>query len=288
MILAAIINYIRYLIKKLKEHAVSAFSAQTAFFSMMSFFPFSMLLMTLIQYLPITENALVAVVRQMLPGEINTYVISLIGEIYSHSATTIISLSVIAAIWSASKGFLGIINGFNFIHGLTETRNYLKLRLTAAFYTLIFAVILVVTLMILVFGNRIFLQVLAHIPVLQELGLLIISIRSIAGLGLLFIFFLALYIFVPNQKSGFFAEAPGAAIASIGWVGFSYAYSVYIDHFVNFNTYGSLTVIVLTMLWLYICMYILFIGCEINETLRQTKLMGRMKSLYLEHKETSQ
>ena len=39
------------------------------------------------------------------------------------------------------------------------------------------------------------------------------------------------------------------------------------------SMYGSLTTIVLFMLWLYFCMYILFIGAEIN-LLFQNKALG--------------
>ena len=46
-------------------------------------------------------------------------------------------------------------------------------------------------------------------------------------------------------------------------------FSVYLDIFKGFSSmYGSLTTIVLIMLWLYCCMYILLLGGEVNVILR--------------------
>lgn len=259
-----LIKTFRSFTKKLNEDAVSAFSAQAAFFIVLSFIPFLMLLLTLIQYLPITENLLIQMASEVLPHTINTYIVSLIKEIYAQSPAAIISITAVMALWSASKGFLAMIRGFNFIYGIPETRNYIKLRFVAAVYTLVFAVTLLISLMILVFGNKIFVGVVNQFPILEELALLIMSLRSIVGLGVLFLIFSAMYLWIPNCSLRFFFVIPGALVSSTGWLVFSYLYSIYVDNFVNFNTYGSLTVLILSMLWLYTCMYILFLGCEIN------------------------
>ena len=74
---------------------------------------------------------------------------------------------------------------------------------------------------------------------------------------------------MPNRKSNIFYEFPGALLASVGWIVFSYGFSFYIDHMANFSVmYGSLTAIVLLLLWVYFCMYILFIAAELNYKIR--------------------
>ena len=109
------------------------------------------------------------------------------------------------------------------------------------------------------------------------------SIRAILGFATLIVFFLLLYIAVPNRKSTISKELPGAMISAAGWMIFSYLYSFYIDNMTNFsNTYGSLTAIVFLMLWLYFCIYILFIGYEINNVLASKTL----KSVLMSNKNT--
>ena len=60
-------------------------------------------------------------------------------------------------------------------------------------------------------------------------------------------------------------ELPGAVFTAIGWMVVSWIFSVYVDIFKGFSSmYGSLTTIVLIMLWMYFCMYSLLLGGELN------------------------
>lgn len=264
---------IRLFANKIKNDYISAFSAQAAFFIIISFFPFLMFLLTLLQYLPIRESVLLETITSIMPISFKGYVIPIIQELKRNASGTIISITAISTLWSASRGFLAIIRGLNSIYDIEETRNYVRLRISSTLYTFVFALLLIATLGFLVFGNRLFVWIVQRFPLLNNLALLIISIRSIVGLLLLFLFFLTLYLAIPNRKSTLLAETPGAAVASIGWVGFSYLYSYYIDTISNSpqNMYGSLTAIVLLMLWLYFCMYIMFLGAEVNVLLGHWK-----------------
>ena len=81
-----------------------------------------------------------------------------------------------------------------------------------------------------------------------------------------------LYLVIPNRKSRLLAELPGAVLTAGGWICFSYLFSFYIDHRQNIAfAYGSLTTLAFSMLWLYFCMYILFVGAEINVFLSNGK-----------------
>jgi membrane protein len=115
----------------------------------------------------------------------------------------------------------------------------------------------------------------------MDTALVIISLRTIVGLTTLLVFFLIIYIVIPNRKTKLLNELPGAMVCSAGWMGFSYAFSYYIDNFSNYaSTYGSLTAVVLFMLWMYFCMYLLFIGAEVNLLFENKALMQKMKQLY--------
>lgn len=259
------INITRKFLKRLKQDAVSAYAAQASFFTILSTFPFCMFLLTLIQYLPFTEQDLLSATGTIFPSGISPYITNIITEIYHSSAATIISVTAITTLWSASKAFFSLISGLNAVNRIKENRNYIALRVVASLYTLVFTLLLIVCLALFVFGNTLVSTLTHMFPVLQDLLLLIISLRTIVFLLILIIFFLLLYLVIPNRKSNLKTEFPGAFITSVGWLSFSYLYSFYIDNIASFsNTYGSLTAIVLFMLWLYICMYMLFIGAELN------------------------
>ena len=63
------------------------------------------------------------------------------------------------------------------------------------------------------------------------------------------------------------ATLPGAVFAAAAWMIFSGIFSVYVDKYNNYSSfYGTMTTIALIMVWLYGCMYVLFIGGIINRT----------------------
>ena len=280
MKIIAIINYINYFTRKLRDDFVGAFSAQAAFFTIISFFPFVMFLLTMLQYLPITESTLLSMASKVVPQGVNSFVVSVISEIYDKASGTLISVTAITALWSASRGFLAIVRGLNSVYGIKETRNYFKLRFISAIYTLAFAVMLIITMALLVFGNSLYLWIEQKIPVLNDLALLLISIRTTAVLAILVLFFVIIYYAIPNRRTRFFKEIPGAVLTAAGWMGFSYLYSFYFEVMGNFSyMYGSLAAIVLLMLWLYACMYIMFIGAEVNVLLQEHNWRTLFKKL---------
>lgn len=270
----SIINSLKLIITKIKDDNISAFSAQAALFIIVSFFPFTMLLLSLLQYTPLTRSTLMTIFNQALPTGINSMVISIIDEIYRSSlSATLISVTAITTLWSAGKGFIAIIRGLNSVYEIKESRNYFFLRITATIYTLVFAIMIIGTIVLFVFGNQLYLWITNRFTVLKDLALLIISLRTLVGLIVLIVFFLIIYTVIPNRKSKILNQLPGAIVSAAGWMGFSYAFSFYIDNFSNYSSmYGSLTAIVLFILWLYFCMYILFIGAEINIALENKEV----------------
>ena len=94
---------------------------------------------------------------------------------------------------------------------------------------------------------------------------LIINIRAVASIVVLTVFSMTIYHFLPN-KTKFIRQFPGAFLTAIGWAAASYIFSAYVNIFTGFSTmYGSMTTIMLIMLWLYACMYIMLLGGEVNE-----------------------
>jgi len=267
---------VKAFLRKLRADTVSAFAAQTAFFVILSFLPFFIFLLTLVRFLPVGTEKLLDALQSVFPEMLHELIGVLLSEVLQKTSGAFVSVSVIAALWSASRGFLVIIQGMNAVYGNKETRNYFVLRFLSVGYTLVFAVVLVLSLLLLVFGNRIYLYIQGRMPILEQAAFLVISLRTVTAFLFLAGFFFGLYVLIPNRKSDHIGtELPGAVLSATGWLGFSYLYSVYIDRMTNFSAmYGSLTAIVLCMIWLYACMYILFIGAELNVVAAEPSVRG--------------
>jgi membrane protein len=132
-------------------------------------------------------------------------------------------------------------------------------------YTIALIVVIIFSLVLIVFGNRILELIELHWPLVGSAIQFALRFKFIIFIGVLTLFSLVLYIVVPNRKSRIKYELPGAIFTALGWTIFSYVFSIYVDMSTGFAiTYGSLATLVFIMLWLYACMNVLFIGAEIN------------------------
>jgi membrane protein len=264
--------------KKLNKDSIGVYSAQSAFFIILSFFPFTMLLLTLLRYLPISFDNLTDYSVEVLSPTLTEFVQGIFDEIYEKASGAIISVTSITAIWSASKGLMSVMRGLNAAYGVRSKRGYFRLRLAAAFYTLFLAGMIIATLAMLVFGRAIAVTLFGEVPIVSGVLSVLLELRFLIGFGILVLFFMFLYKVMPERKTTLYNELPGALFCAIGWVAFSMLYSFYVDNLSDFSyLYGSLSAIVFLMLWLYFCMYILFIGAEINDLLQDDLYLKDLK-----------
>ena len=261
-----VIGNIKSFMDKCKRDKINAYSAQSAFFIILSLIPFLMVFSSLLQYTSVTEGMILGIIRRIMPEYVSPFVISLVDEVYNRSMG-IISATAVVAIWSAAKGVQYMADGLNAVNDLEETRNWFILRFWAVVYTVVFLIAIVFTLLVLVFGNSLrdlAMQYVPFIPFLRRAMDFLVHFKGLAMIAILTLFFAVVFTALPNCKLSFKSQLPGAAICSVAWYVFSFGLSVYVDYFNGFSMYGSLTTIALIMLWLYFCMYIMMLSAEVN------------------------
>ncbi|MGN0481994.1 MAG: YihY/virulence factor BrkB family protein [Lachnospiraceae bacterium] len=257
------IQIIRKFMQKCKRDHINAFAAQTAFFMLLSMIPALMLFSGLIRYTPVSEEMVANTVNAFMPSTIAPFVISILHEVYSRSVG-ILSVAGIAAMWSAAKGIQYLTDGLNIVNGIEEDRNYIVMRFSAVLDMILFLVVVITLLVVLVFGHSLQNILERHIPMLSSVTGFILKIRLFPLFILLFGFLVIIYTALPNRKATIKSQLPGALICTVALYVFTFALSVYVDYFHGFSMYGSLTTIMLIMLWLYFGMYIIFVCQEVN------------------------
>lgn len=249
---------------QISQDHVGAYAAQSAYFFILCMIPLILLFLTLVQFTPVTKADVMTAVIQVFPSSVDSMITSLVNQVYNQS-TGVIPLTILVALWSAGKGVLAMTTGLNCIFDCRETRNYVLLRIRATLYTVMFIIVILLLLVLSVFGNSLNLFILAHVPILSGIADWLIEARTIISPAVLVVFTLLIYTFLPNRKTKLLGQLPGAAFAALGWMVVSWIFSIYLDVFKGFSSmYGSLTTIVLVMLWLYFCMYSILLGGEVN------------------------
>lgn len=249
--------------RQMNRKNISSFSASTAFFLFLSLVPMLIMICTIIPYTPLTEENLLHAVMEIVPGKLEPLLSSMISDVYDKSAG-VLSIAAVATLWSAGKGVLALIRGLNEVNEVEEQRNYFLLRTVASFYTLIMLMVLVLSLFLNVFGNVLLDMIFAKVPETRMLFDFFMHFRFLAVWLVLTIFFTLVYTYVPNKKLKIKAQIPGAVFSAVVWSIFSWGFSIYVEKSGSFNIYGSLSMIIIIMLWLYFCIYIIMIGAQIN------------------------
>ena len=253
---------------KFAEDEMTVYAAQVSFFIILSVVPFIMLLLTAVQMIPSISNArFMELIVGLVPVDYKSLAFRLVNDLSLKSPATMISVTAVTALWSAGRGMFSVARGLNRVNGYGEKRWYVINRLICSGYTIVFILVCILSLGLLVFGNMIQEFMVNRFPIIADVTTHIISFRALWAMMILIIFFLGIYTFVPDKRLKLRDQLPGAVFSTVGWMAFSFAFSLYFSHIGGNNysyMYGSLTAIVLLLLWLYFCMCILFFGAEIN------------------------
>jgi len=154
--------------------------------------------------------------------------------------------------------------GINAMNGVVEDRNYFVQRILASFYTILLLIVLLLSLVFMVFGTTLVRLLNDRIPILDHLMSIAMHFKPLFSWGILTLVFMVIYAYVPNVKLKLTKQFPGALFTAISWNLFSWGFSAYIERFNDFGVYGSLSTIIVVMMWLYFCMYLLLVGAHIN------------------------
>ena len=262
------------ILKNSGEDHISEYSAQCSYYTILSFIPFIILLITLIKYTNIQQQTLFDVISKIIPSSMNEFVIGIVREVYSKSIGTI-SISIIFTLWSAGKGLFALTKGLHSVYNTDEDRgkSVIYLRIMALIETIVFIVLIMLGMVLLVFGNSLKSIMQQHFGALENFSAFSQIATELGFIFVTFVIFVFLYRFMPKHKVTFKSQIPGAIFGALALNIISFVFSKYLDIFKGFSiTYGSLTTLMLVMMWTYSCFYSLFLGAELNKFIYKIKI----------------
>lgn len=263
---------VRALMEVTHINKISLYATNACYFMVLAVFPMLLLVLSLLRYTSLQVEDLTILLEGVVPAALLPAVQRLVLSTYDHTSTAMVSVSALAALWSASKSIYGLVIGLNAIYGVRENRGYFYTRSISLLYMFLFLVVLLLTLVLHVFGQTI----LEHIQVPDNpiFGFLtdVVNFRYLLLLLVQTALFTAMYAALPNRRNPPGECLPGAVMASVGWQGFSAVFSLYMENFDRYaNIYGSLYAVALGMLWLYCCIFIIFLGGAANRYIAYRK-----------------
>ncbi len=264
-----IVIWLRNFIKIINRDNIFVYSAQASFFIIISALPAAMLFLSLLKYiLPLESADILLLSKNIFPSFLLPITQAVLKEVLGKASLPLISITALSSLWTASRGFLAIERGVRSVFGLTSSRSFILNAIYSIVYTIIFILIMATILVFFTFGSAI----IDFWTVKSKWVTIFFGQRSPikwgASLTLVSVLFSTIYTVFSGRIIGFFRQIPGALFTTVGWLIFSVLYSIYIENFANYSyVYGSLTAVILMMLWVYFCMIIFLIGAEINKVI---------------------
>jgi len=251
-------------------------AAQLAYYLILALFPFILVLVSLMGLVgsPELANTVLGYFRQVTPTEVYTLINEYTGDIISGQARApgLLSFGILFTIWSASGAFSALINALNRAYDVQETRPFWKVKGIAILMTLGLSVLILAGVLLLVFGEPIG-RAVANVFGLGEVFELAWNIVRWPVAFLFLVLTVALiYYFAPDANQPFRWITPGGLIGVLLWVLASAAFSFYVNNFGSYNkTYGSIGVVIILLLYLYISSVTILFGAALNATLVRMK-----------------
>ena len=248
-----------------KELEVSAHAAAASFYLFLSIIPLIALVMTIIPYTPLTQEQVNEFLSYIMPTNLDLFIESVTLQMYEDKGPFFLMLSAIFLVWSAGKGMQAITRGLNAVNGVkNEKRNFFLLRLEACIYTIILMIFLLLTVLTTFLGKFVMTRLMTVFHLDLQLYVNLLNNRYLVEWIAFTVFFCILYGWVPYHKTLPHKMWRGALFAGVTCTLFSWAFSFYLDHFHGFSMYGTLSTIVITMIWTFSIMTIFFAGALLN------------------------
>lgn len=245
-----ILGWIRFF----RELEIPLHAANACFFISLSAFPALALTSGLLRYSGLEIGALEELLGGIVPAALMPTVQVLIEDTWDNATGALVGLSALTTLWSAGRGIYALMTGLDAVCGLREDRGYFRKRLVCTVYTVLFLLMMLLTLALHVFWPK---------GRVLRLGAL---------LAAQVLMFTLVYMFLPCRRGSFRGSLPGAVLAGLGWTAFAWGFSVYVVHFSDTSgIYGPVYTLALAMLWLYFCMGILLFGGAVNRLLEKKR-----------------
>ena len=142
---------VKHFFRSVQRLEVQIFAAYAAYFWILAIFPAVMLIISILQYTPISPDDLRGLLERLVPASLQALTDYMIDELFAVNSPAVLSISAVVALWMTSKGILSLVRGLNRVYTARETRNPLLLRLHCVGFALagVLAMILLLGLQLL-------------------------------------------------------------------------------------------------------------------------------------------
>lgn len=274
-------DVIKFFVHQMNKVGLNDRAAAVSFNFLMAIPAATIFLCTLIPYLPISREItieLLDLTKSITPNE-NTYglVANFLNDFLNTPRSGLLSFGFIIAIFYASNAMMAIMRTFNRSLHLHKKRTAFGERWTAIRLTTILLLLFISTIVLIIFQGNFFRFIMDQLDITNHfLRQIIYHIKSIIIIVLVLYSIGIIYKYAPAIHKRWRLASPGAILATILVVFFTFLFSYWVNNFAAYNKiYGSIGTILILMFLIYINSLILLIGYELNVCIHSLKAISQ-------------
>ncbi len=278
-------DVIKFFIKQTQEIGLNERAASIAFNFLMAVPPFFIFLFTLLSNMPGSKrlyDEVLIIVKTVMPDKSTFIIIKDVMDDFFLPGTGLLSFGLLLALYFSSNATLTIMRTFtkSMLHIEVEKRNFLELRWDAIKLTMLIVLLVFATIFILLTQTIVVNWLLERIHIKDYFSDLILNIIQILIIFLLiFVAIGMIYRYAPNVQKKWKVRSPGAILATILVMAFTYLFSYWVNNISSYNkVYGSLGSILILMFLVFVNSLVLLIGFELNVSINSLKSIAAKRN----------
>lgn len=252
---------------RIGENNLAIVAAGVAFFAFLAIFPALMALLSLygLAVDPELAEQQISQLSGMLPEEAFTIIKERVENLISTPGSTLgwgTTLGILISLWSANAGTKSLFRGVDIAYNTRNSRGFIKQNALTLLFTLGFIITLLLSMALIV----VFPAVVHAFGLPDNIDTLVSWLRWPLLAGIVIFVMSLIYKYAPFRKAPKFKWVIlGSATATILWLILSLGFSFYVSNFGNYGEmYGSISAVVILMLWLFLTSFVILLGAELN------------------------
>ncbi|WP_186673679.1 YihY/virulence factor BrkB family protein [Sporosarcina sp. BP05] len=256
-------------------------AAQTAYYLLLSIFPFFLFVLSLLSLFPVNEETLLTFLRPFTPDGTFTIIEENVHAVLSKGHGKVLYASLATAFWVTSMAVQSLARSLDLANGYVRRYAIWKVLIRDLGVTLLFMLVIPLSLFLPIIEKALYRVVTYYDTIEEWQGWFYIWPNVKWGLGtlFLFLFFLLFYKVVPTGRMKFKDAFPGAVFSAIGWQLFSLVFGSYVSNVDYTRLYGQLSGIILLVIWFYFTAVIILISGLLNSEWRESSSRKRRRRI---------
>lgn len=265
-----LMDFIQTIRKHITETEIGDRSVVVAYYLLLSFFPILIVIGNLLPFLNITPETVLPYLSEAIPPNVYSFLKPAIIGLLENTSGGALSISVLASLWSSSRGINSLQKALNRAYGVEDRGNFVISRVVSVGMVGILMMAIIAMALVFSAGQVILDALQPMFGFSPEIISTFLALRwPVTVIGLLIILG-AVYIVIPNAHVRVKYALPGTVFATVGWIILAQGFSIYAQTFAQrVSGYQIIGSFIVLMFWLNFSATIIIVGGVLNVTIEE-------------------